>query len=97
METTLKRPVIATLIVAFLLIAIPTLAQTDTTRIEELEEKTAAMTGELSELGAELEKANQDDAVSDVKTLRSEVVKRRLWRYGRHCRKKRRITTAYAI
>lgn len=75
METTLKHPVIAASMAAFLLVAIPALAQTDATRIEELEAKAADMAEELAALRAELEKAKRNDAVSDVETLRSEVVK----------------------
>ncbi|MFB3106725.1 MAG: hypothetical protein ACE1ZA_17630, partial [Pseudomonadales bacterium] len=74
MKTTRKRKTIAASLAVLLFAAMPTLAQTDAIRIEELEAKTAAMAEELAALRARLDKSQQTGSVDDLKTLRTEVV-----------------------
>ena len=73
MKTTRKGATIATL-GALLFAATSALAQTDATRFEELEAKTATMAEELASLRAELDQAKQTGSVADLKILRSEVI-----------------------
>ena len=74
MQTARKCTTIAASLAAFLLAATSALAQTDATRFEELEAKTAAMAEELASLRAELDKAKQAGSVADLQILRSEVI-----------------------
>ena len=74
MKTPRKRKAIATSLAVFILAATPALAQTDATRIAELEAKTAAMVEELTVLRTELDKVKQTVSVSDLRTLRTEVI-----------------------
>ena len=74
MKTTRRRKTIAASVTALLLAATPTLAQTDATRIEELEARTAVMAEELAELRAGLDKVKRAGSVGDLRTLRTEVI-----------------------
>jgi len=74
MKTTLKRKVIAVLLAALSLAAVPALAQTDATRIAELEAKTTALAEELAALRAGLAEAKQARSVGEVQQLRSELI-----------------------
>ena len=69
-----KRTTIAASLAALLLAATSALAQTDATRFEELEAKTAAIAEELASLRAELDKAKQVGSADDLQILRSEVI-----------------------
>ena len=74
MKTARRYTAIAASLAALLLAATPTLAQTDATRIAELEAKTAAMAEELAALRAGLDKAKQTGSVGDLRMLRTEVI-----------------------
>lgn len=73
MKTTRKQQLIAAMVV--ILGAAPlAAAQSDATRLQELEATTAAMAEELAALRAELEDAREEGTVSDLHALRSEVI-----------------------
>jgi hypothetical protein len=74
MKMTRSRKAIAASFATILLAATTASAQTDASRIDELEAKAAAMTEQLAELRAELDKAKQDGSVSELQSLRTEVV-----------------------
>ena len=74
MKTPRIRQAIAALFAALLLTTTSALAQTDATRLEELEAKTATLVNELAALRAELAEVKQTGSVGDVQTLRSEMI-----------------------
>lgn len=55
------------------LVATTVFAQTDASRIEELEAKTAAMAVALDELRAELEEAKQTDSAAEMDSMRADI------------------------
>lgn len=73
MNTQRRRIGFAASITALLLLSTPVLAQTDASRIDELEAKTLEMESELSALRADLEAAKKTASAQELQTLRAET------------------------
>lgn len=69
-----NRKTIATSLAMLFIVAGPAQAQTDASRIDELEAKAATMAAELAELRANLEQAKESESVQELQSLRAETV-----------------------
>ena len=73
MKMTRSRKTIAASLATFLFATTSALAQTDASRIDELEAKATEMAAELATLRVELEKAKDASAAEEIQALRTDV------------------------